>query len=75
MGITEELQWEGTLGDHLVQPLCSARGDLQHVAQDCAQWVLNDSEDGDYTKPLGNLYHCVATLTVNIFFILVFFLH
>lgn len=39
-GITELVRVEGTTEGHLIQPPCSGRVILQHIAQDCIQMAL-----------------------------------
>lgn len=44
---------------------CSEQGQLEQVAQNCAQSGFNPCEDGNFTTSLDDLFQCVTTLTIN----------
>lgn len=47
--ITEFLRLEGTSGDHLLKPPLLRQGHLEQVTEECVQWVLNVSREGEGT--------------------------
>ena len=58
--------------DHVVSTPCYGQGRQppDQAAQNHIQLALNASRDGAFTASLGNLFQCVATLWVKIFFLI-----
>lgn len=61
----EQLRLEATCGHGLAQSLCSKQSFLEEVVPDLSSWALGISKCGDCTVSLGNLFHCLATLTME----------
>ena len=69
--ITESFELEGTLRGHTVQPPSNEQGhpQLHQGAQSTSSLTLAVSRDGASTTSLGNLCHCLTTVTVKNFLI------
>lgn len=63
--ITEQLRLEGIFRGHLNLHCCSCMDTYSHLPWTVSWQLLSTSKHGDSTNSLGNLYQCLASLTVR----------
>ena len=65
--------WVGRdLKDHLVQPPCHGQEhlSLDQASERFSNLTLNMSSDGAPATSLGNMFHCLTTLVIKKFFLI-----